>query len=48
MANYEKAKVKITNTDLNKLKSAAKDKTGTTLRISKKTFEMKNCFINYF
>ena len=30
MANYGEAKVGLTNTQLNKLKSAAKNKTGTT------------------
>ena len=39
MANYEEARVKLTNMKLNKLKSAAKDKTGTTLRIRNKRFQ---------
>ena len=39
MANYQKARVKLTNTQLNKLKSAAKNKTGTILRLNKKKFE---------
>ena len=39
MANYQEAKVKLTNTQLNKLKSAAKNKTGTILKINKKNFE---------
>ena len=34
--SYEEARVKITNTQLSKLKSAAKDKAGNTLRITKK------------
>ena len=38
MANYEEARVKLTNTQLNKLKSAAKNKTETTLQNNK----MKN------
>ena len=38
--NNEEARVKITKTQLNKVKSAAKNKTGTTLRITKKTFKM--------
>ena len=38
MASYEEAKVKLTNTQLNKLKSAAKNKTGKILRINKKNF----------
>ena len=36
MANYQEASVKLTNKQLNKLKSATKTKTGTTLRINKK------------
>ena len=39
MANYQEERVEITNTQLNKLKSAAKNKTGTILRISKKMFQ---------
>ena len=39
MRNYQEARVKLTNTQLNKLKSAAKNKIGTTLRIAKKTFQ---------
>ena len=39
MGNYQEAKVKLTNTKLNKLKSAAKNKTGTILRLNKKNFE---------
>ena len=39
MTNYQEARVKLTNTQLNKLKSAAKNKTGTILRINKKNFE---------
>ena len=38
MANYEEASVKLINTQLNKLKFAAKDKAGKTLRITKKNF----------
>ena len=38
MANYEEAVVKLTSTQLNKLKSAKKYETGTTLRITKKNF----------
>ena len=38
--NYEEVRVKLTNTLLNKLKFfAAKNKTGTTLRITKKNFQ---------
>ena len=39
MTNYQEAKVKLANTQLNKLKSAAKNKTGTVLRLNKKNFE---------
>ena len=39
MANYEEARVKLTNTQLNKLKSPVKKKTGATLRITKKNFQ---------
>ena len=39
MANYQEARVKLTNTLWNKLKSAAKNKTGTILRLNKKNFE---------
>ena len=39
MANYEEARVKLINSQLNKLKSAAKNKTGTTLRTTKKNFQ---------
>ena len=39
MVNYLEVGVKLTNTQLNKLKSAAKNKTETTLRLNKKNFE---------
>ena len=39
MANYQEAKVKLTSIQLNKFKSAVKNKTGTILRINKKNFE---------
>ena len=39
MANYEKARVKLTNMQLKKLKSATKNKTGTTSRITKNNFQ---------
>ena len=39
MANYQEAWVKLTKTQLNKLKSAAENKTGTRLRLNKKEFE---------
>ena len=39
MANYQETRIKLTNTKLNKLKSAAKNKTVTILRLNKKNFE---------
>ena len=36
MANYQEAMVKLTNTQLNKLKPAANKKIGTILKINKK------------
>ena len=39
MVNYQEARVKLTNIQLNKLKPAAKNKTGKIFRINKKNFE---------
>ena len=39
MVNYEEARVKLTNTQLSKFKYPAKNKTGTTLRMTKKCFK---------
>ena len=39
MANYQEVRVTLTNTQLNKLKSAAKNKTGTILRLNKKNVQ---------
>ena len=39
--SYGEARFKITNTQFNKLKSAAKNKTWTTLKITKKNFKVK-------
>ena len=44
MPNYQKARVKLTNTQKNKLKSAAK----THSEELRKTFKIKNCHMNYF
>ena len=38
MVEYSKGHIKLSDTQLKKLKTAAKDKTGTTLRISLKMF----------
>ena len=48
MENYREARVKLTNTQLNKLKSAAKNKTGKILRLNKKNVEDENCRMYYF
>ena len=39
MINYEEERAKLINMQLNKLKFAAKNKTGTKLRLNKKNFE---------
>ena len=39
MANYQETRVNLTNTQLNKLNSAATNKTGTILRLNKNKFE---------
>ena len=41
MGNYQEARVKLPNTQLNKLKSATKNKTWTILRINKKNIDKK-------
>ena len=38
MANYEEGGIRLTNTQLSKLKFTGKNKTGSTLRITKKIF----------
>ena len=40
MVNYQKERVKLTNTQSNKLISAAKDKKGAVLRLNVKNFEL--------
>ena len=37
--SFEEARIKLTNTQLNKLKFVTKNSTGATLRISKKNFQ---------
>ena len=39
MVEYSKVNVKLTDTQLKKLKTAVKNKTGTTLRMSLRTFD---------
>ena len=48
MANYKEVRVKPTNTQLNKLKSAAKNKTRTILRLNKKKFEHEDLPHEFF
>ena len=48
MANYQQGRVKLTNTQLKKLRSAAKNRTGTILRLNKKNFEDEELPHAYF
>ena len=48
MANYQEARVKLTNTQWNKLKSEAKIKTRIILRLTKKNFEDQELPHEYF
>ena len=48
MANYQEARVKLTNTQLNKLKSAANYWTGKILRLNKKNNEDKESLHELF
>ena len=48
MPNYQETRVKLTNTQLNKLKSAAKNKKRTILKMSQKKILMNNCHMIYF
>ena len=41
MGNYQEARIKLTNTKIKKIKSAAKNKIGTMLRLNKKNSENK-------
>ena len=41
MANYQEARITLTNTQLNKLTSTVEDKAGPILRLNKKNFEDK-------
>ena len=45
MVNYQELRVRLTNTQLNKIKSVAKNKNGT--RLSKKNFKLNSCHMNY-
>ena len=48
MSNCQEARVKLRNTQLDKLKSAAKNKTRTTLIINKKNLEDEELYINRY
>ena len=48
MGNYQEARVTLTNTKLNKLKSDAKNKTGRILKKIRQNVKIKNCHMNYF
>ena len=48
MANYQEARSKLTNTQLSKLKSAVKHKTGTKLRLNKRNVEDKELPHEFF
>ena len=47
MVEYSKVNVKLSDTQLKKLKTAVKDKTGTTLTISTKFLLEMICHMNY-
>ena len=47
MVEYSKVNVKLSDTQLKKLKTAVKNKTGTTLRISLKILVEMICLMNY-
>ena len=48
MVEYSEVNVKLTDTQLKKLKTTVKIKTETTLRISLKMFNGNNCRMNYY
>ena len=48
MANYQEARVKLTNMQLSKLKSVAKNRTGTILRLNKRNFEDEKLSHEFF
>ena len=48
MVEYSKVNTKLTDTQLKKLKTAAKNKIKTTLRMSLKMFNGNICLMNYF
>ena len=48
MGKYQEMRVKLTNTKLNKLKYAEKNKTRTILRLNKKNFQDEDLPYEYF
>ena len=48
MGNYQTTRVKLTNTQLNKLNSAGKNKTGTILSLNKKNFQDEELPYEFF
>ena len=48
MVEYSKVSVKLTDMQLKKLKTAVKNKTGTTLRMSLKMIDENICLMNYY
>ena len=48
MGNYEEAKVKLTNNQLESSSLQKKNKAGQTLKVTKKDFKMKNFHTNYY
>ena len=48
MVEYSKVNVKITDTQIKKLKTAVKNKTETTLRINLKMLDRNICLMSYY
>ena len=48
MIEYSKVNVKLTDTLVRKLKTAVKDKTGTTLRMNLKMIDVTICLMNFY
>ena len=46
MVNYQEVRVNLTNTQRNKLKSAAENNTRTIIRVTNRNFKMKNCHMS--
>ena len=46
MVNYQEVRVNLTNTQRNKLKSAAENSTRTIIRMTNRNFKMKNCHMS--